>query len=326
MKGSKELVAFLKEVIVLEDLEQGEYSQIAEYLTKLSFNKGATLFKQGDKGNELYIVRRGHVASSIKTAAGDEKVIAEFGAGDFFGEMSMIDDAPRSATCRVDQGTDLLRMKKEDFFKMMKSSPHIAIKVMYKMLNTTTHRLKTTSGFIAEMVRWGNEASRRAITDEVTGAYNRRYLDNAIKDCFLSSRTSRKAFSLVMMDLDYFRNINEAYTHEVGNKLLCHVVAAFKTHLRKGDILARYGGDEFTILLPETSLKEAYEIAEAIRREVESNAMKGGKKHPALHVTTSQGIAAYPENAEDLELLKNLADRALYKAKENGRNKVMTAS
>ena len=198
MQGSNELIAFLKKVTILKDFKNAEFTQFSKFLSKIMYKNNTVLFKQGDKGTELYIVHKGSVAMSINTVSGDEKELARFGTGDFFGEMSIIDNAPRSATCRVRAGTELLRMKKDAFFRIMKTFPKIAIKVMYKMLNTTANRLNTTSRFIAEMVRWGNDASKRAITDEITGAYNRRYLDHAIKDCFISSRASRKSFSLVM--------------------------------------------------------------------------------------------------------------------------------
>ncbi|RPJ06332.1 MAG: GGDEF domain-containing protein [Spirochaetaceae bacterium] len=322
MKGNETLFHFLKGISIFSDCTQEEIREITLWLVPEKWKKDTVLFSQGDKGEELYIVQEGQVESSIMTTSGDNKLIAKFGPGDFFGEMSIMDNAPRSATCRVEKNTMLLCMGKKDFFRMMKSSPAVGIKVMYKMLNITTRRLKTTSGFISDMVKWGNDASRRAITDEVTGAYNRRYLDRALADCFISSQAAGKPFSLVMVDLDHFREINEAYNHEVGNKLLCHVVEAFKKHLRQGDILARYGGDEFTMLFPGTQLSEAHQVAEAIRAEIESRAMKVDKFLPALSVTTSQGIAAFPENSLELEVLKNLADKALYRAKEEGRNRV----
>jgi diguanylate cyclase (GGDEF)-like protein len=317
---------FLEKVSIFCDCSGDEIEEIGHLLAKKTVAQDQILFQEGDQGREFFIVKSGCIRSTIRTTDGSEKEIARFNAGDFFGEMSIVDDAPRSATCTAAQPGVLYTMQGNDFYKLMEASPCAAIRIMYKMLGTTTQRLKTTSLFVADMVRWGNEASRRAITDEVTGAYNRRYLDRVISDCWSVARVSGKVFSLIMMDLDYFRTINEAHGHDVGNRLLRCVVEAMKRSLKPGDILSRYGGDEFSILLPETPLEKAGRIAERIRKAVETLRVEiEGLKEP-LAVTTSQGIAGFPESAADLDVIKKMADRALYRAKEEGRNRVVIAA
>jgi two-component system cell cycle response regulator len=176
------------------------------------------------------------------------------------------------------------------------------------------------------MVRWGDEASRRAITDELTGAYNRRFLDNSLDDYFETAKKSKKPLSLIMADLDYFRQINEAYGHDMGDKTILEVVNVFKKTLRDTDILARYGGDEFTVLLPDTALEKACNIAEEIRKEVEKLDFLSNMTGPVTRLSTSQGIASFPETADTLKDLKKKADDALYQAKERGRNRVYCAT
>jgi diguanylate cyclase (GGDEF)-like protein len=283
------------------------------------------LFREGDQGRELYIVTSGKVATALRLSDGKERVIKEFTAGDFFGEMSIYENTPRSATCYTKTKSTFYTLLAEDFFHLIGSRPFIAIKIMFRMLNVTTQRLRDTSEFISDMVMWGERATKRAITDDLTGVYNRRFLDDALEDHFETAKNSDKPLSLVMVDLDYFRAINETYSNKVGDQVLREVTDVFRRNLRSTDIIARYGGDEFTFILPDTGRDKARRIAQKIRRGVEllktleKVGVNGGS------VTTSQGIACYPENAEELKILRNKADQALYEAKRRGRNRVECA-
>jgi diguanylate cyclase (GGDEF)-like protein len=317
---------FLKKVAIFGDCSEKELAVVAAALGEKKAEADEIIFREGDEGSEFFIVKHGQLKIVIRTADGNEKEVARFQEGDFFGEMSIVDDAPRSATCQAAAASVLYRMHERDFYRVMETQPRAAIKIMYKMLNTATQRLKTTSRFVSDMVRWGNEASRRAVTDEVTGAFNRRYLDRRLADYYAGGKAAGKAFALIMMDVDRFREINEAHGHEVGNKLLCCLVDRMKAELKESDVIARYGGDEFTILLPETPLAEAAARAENIRRAVEALSIKITPVAQALAVTVSQGVAGFPESDSDLEALKKKADRALYRAKEEGRNRVVLAS
>ncbi|MBN2353465.1 MAG: GGDEF domain-containing protein [Spirochaetales bacterium] len=317
--------SFLKKVSIFGDCTEHELASIAAGLTEFKAAAGEIIFREGDEGSELYIVKRGLVTIGLRTTDGNEKELARCQAGNFFGEMSIVDDAPRSATCRALEDSVLYRMHERDYNRVLEAQPRAAIKIMYKMLNTIAHRLETTSHVVADMVRWGNEASRRAITDEVTGAYNRRYLDSLLADRYSGGGVSGKPFSLVMMDVDRFREINEARGHEVGNKLLARLVETIKLVLKQTDVIARYGGDEFTLLLPDAGLQEASARAEEIRRAVEGMTIRIPPVEEALAVTVSQGVAAFSESRNNLEELKAAADRALYRAKEEGRNRVIQA-
>jgi len=313
---------FLKTIHILSTLEKDELKKIAKKLTLLKVKENDILCKEGDEGHELYIIREGDFAGSIQLPSGKQKEIVVFHSGDFFGEMSIFENAPRSATCFAKKKGKIYRLHKNDFFSIINDEPDIAIKIMYRMLNITTQRLRKTSKFLSDMVRWGNDASKRAITDELTGAYNRRYLDNSIDDYFEEAQKNNKPLSIIMADLDYFRQINEAYGHDIGDKVILEIVNVYKSHLRETDILARYGGDEFTVLLPDTSLTKAAHVAEAIRKEVEKLDLLNSMNGPVTSLSTSQGISSFPETAKDLKTLRKQADEALYVAKENGRNQV----
>lgn len=319
------LTEFLQKVDVFSLLTSEEIDKIVDYLKYIEIGRGEKLFKEGDEGNELYIVKSGRAVISIRLADGKEREIAEFKSGDFFGEMSIFESAPRSATCCIKEKSCLLTMQEGGFFQLIKHFPDIAIKIMYRMLNITTQRLRNTGEFLTDMVLWGEKARKRSITDELTGVYNRRFLDNALEDCVGASRNTGKPVSLIMVDLDWFREINELYSHETGDQIILGVVEVFKKYLRESDIIARYGGDEFTVILPETGIDEARIIADKICDEVGKLNILESLEGPINNVTTSQGIAAFPETAKDLKTLREKADRALYRAKEEGRNRVVCA-
>jgi len=317
-----ENIQFLKTVEIFSLLSEEEISMIIDKLHFIDIGENVMLFREGEEGNEMFIVQTGSVKTSIRMPDSSDKELAMFKSGDFFGEMSIFDNAPRSATCKTVDKASLISLKDTDLFSMIERNPEIAIKIMYRMLNITTQRLRDTGEFLSDMVQWGEAARKRTITDEFTGAYNRRFLDDFLPEYFEAARKKSKPLSLVMADLDHFRDINESFGHETGDRIILEVVSIFRKHLRETDIIARYGGDEFTLLFPDTSAEVVMEVAEKIRVDVEGLDVLNGGNEKIKKVTTSQGLASFPENAESLEKLKEMADQALYKAKENGRNRV----
>lgn len=307
-------------------LKPEELERVKVTLQEQNVPAGQKLFSQGDEGSELYIVGRGTIGSSITLEDGSEREIAVFHSGDFFGEMSIFESAPRSATCYAKEDSIVLKLPAVTFFSFIKKHSEIAIKIMYRMLNITTQRLENTGRFLSDMVTWGEAARKRAVTDAFTGVYNRRFLEDVIQDHFRTAVREGTSLSLIMVDLDRFREINEEYGNEMGDRAILEAVEVFRRRLRETDIIARYGGDEFTILLPQTALAEAKGIAWTICREVASlTFLEDAGGVSIKRITTSQGVASYPECISDLPGLRAAADEALYRAKEAGKNCVETA-
>jgi diguanylate cyclase (GGDEF)-like protein len=318
-------VDFLSTVEIFSLLKPEEISSIAGLFSTHEIEEGEVLFREGDEGNELFIVKSGAVTSSIRLPDGGERQVAQFRAGNFFGEMSIFENAPRSATCRSLEKSSLLGLHEKDFYRMIEEYPDIATKIMYRMLNITAQRLRDTGEFLSDMVHWGEAARRRAITDELTGAYNRRFLDDALVSQAELARNSGKPLSLVMVDLDYFREINENYGHEAGDRCILETVHVFNRHLRESDILARFGGDEFTVLMPETEPETALEITDRVRADLGEHDVLKQYQGPVKKLSMSAGVASFPAHADDVKKLKEMADQALYRAKEGGRNRVACA-
>jgi diguanylate cyclase (GGDEF)-like protein len=164
------------------------------------------------------------------------------------------------------------------------------------------------------------EVRRLAITDSLTGVFNRRYFFTSIQNEFRRSERYGHPLSMMMLDLDHFKAINDTYGHDIGDEIIKEVSQFCQDNIRKLDILARYGGDEFVILLPETNLNHATELAERLRGMIESQSIQIGEM--LFQMTISIGVTGIRDESVKMEdFLKNV-DQALYAAKEAGRNTV----
>jgi diguanylate cyclase (GGDEF)-like protein len=317
--------SFLAKVGICSLLSEPELEKLSGFLAPVELADGEVLFREGEEGRDLYIIREGTVAIAIGLPDGSEHEVARVSAGNFFGDMSIFDNAPRSATCRAVGGTALWGLSKEAFARIVSSHPRIAYKLMFRMLNIATQRLRGTGTLVSEMVLWGENARKRAITDELTGVYNRRFLEDSLDGYVAEAAEKGTPLSLAMTDLDYFRKINEAYGHAKADEAIREASRIYRSLLRPTDIVARYGGDEFVLIFPGTAAPEALALAVTLCREVEKLPTFRDLGGPITTVTVSMGVASFPEHARDLAGLKAAADAALYKAKEAGRNRAVGA-
>lgn len=160
-----------------------------------------------------------------------------------------------------------------------------------------------------------------AVRDGLTALYNRRYLDETLEREVSRARREGNPLSLVMLDIDHFKRVNDTYGHQAGDEVLRVLAATLMADIRTEDIACRYGGEEFLILLPGMPLASAMERAERWRSSVEGLSIAHG--HLAIGFTISLGVAAYPEHGKTPDDLTRCADQALYRAKHEGRNRVV---
>lgn len=172
------------------------------------------------------------------------------------------------------------------------------------------------------------QAEETAMTDSLTGLPNRRYLDEVLKLEFLRLQRAKEPLSLIMIDIDYFKLFNDHYGHVAGDNCLKDVARAIKGELkRSSDVVARYGGEEFVVILPNTNGPGALAIAENIRRAVEKRSIPQQASLFLNHVTISLGLATIkPAKSNTAELVLKMADTALYRAKDAGRNRIVVAA
>ncbi len=157
--------------------------------------------------------------------------------------------------------------------------------------------------------------------DEKTGIYNYRYFDEKINELYINCKKQGKSLSLVFGDMDYLRDVNNNFGHSAGDEAITAIGQVFKRRQQDKFISARFGGEEFVMILPNTDKKTAYIQAEAVRQMVEELDMHSEEK-VKIPLTISLGVASYPEDAEDIHSLIQASDEALYEAKKNGRNRV----
>jgi len=164
-----------------------------------------------------------------------------------------------------------------------------------------------------------HDAERRAVVDPLTGLRNRREFERVLSD----ARSGKDGATLIYVDLDHFKKLNDTLGHPAGDAALKHVARLLEAAVRTGDLVARIGGEEFAVWLPRTPLREGIEVAERIRRTVADKPLTWSSS--VYPLTTSCGIASYPELVGNVLNLQAAADAALYRAKELGRNRVEKA-
>jgi diguanylate cyclase (GGDEF)-like protein len=179
-----------------------------------------------------------------------------------------------------------------------------------------------TSGFIMMVYqRLYHDLHKSANTDVLTHLLNRRAMMHQLEISMNQFYRSDREFAIILIDVDFFKRVNDVYGHDGGDIVLIHLAQILQTKMRKADSACRWGGEEFLILLPDTTLNQAHEIAERLRSYVETSPTQSNIK-----ITISIGIAVIRQHASSVESLITAADHALYAAKKNGRNLVAIAN
>jgi diguanylate cyclase (GGDEF)-like protein len=170
-----------------------------------------------------------------------------------------------------------------------------------------------------ENVRLINQLEYLARTDALTGIYNRGYFHNVSKNILNEVNQNKSQVSMIMMDVDLFKGLNDTHGHQIGDMVLQNTVEVCKSLLRDKDIIGRVGGEEFSVVLPETTLEEAIKIAERIRQAIEK--LKINNNGSSVQTTVSLGVASSTQvDMGTLDDLILISDQALYRAKADGRN------
>ncbi|HXG92700.1 MAG TPA: sensor domain-containing diguanylate cyclase [Blastocatellia bacterium] len=168
-------------------------------------------------------------------------------------------------------------------------------------------------------------ATRQTLVDDLTRLYNVRCLYQTLDNEIRRARRYGSAVSVVFMDLDGFKDVNDAYGHRAGSVTLMEVAEVIAMSVRDSDFVARYGGDEFVLMLPETAARSAVQMAERVRERIATHRFSGGVGAD-IYLTASFGVASFPEHATEAEKLIELADAAMYEAKQHSKNNVRVAA
>ena len=165
----------------------------------------------------------------------------------------------------------------------------------------------------------------QAMTDPLTGLYNRRYLIEFLQREWIRARRKESSIGVIMIDLDYFKRVNDTFGHQAGDFALTAIAALLRIHIRSSDIVCRYGGEEFALVLPEASIESVRRRAEEIQAAIARLELKHGDLSLG-RITASLGVALFPDNADGPDAVLNAADAALYAAKGAGRDRTMVST
>lgn len=177
---------------------------------------------------------------------------------------------------------------------------------------------------LAQINRLQDQLREQAHRDPLTGQYNRRYFDTTLQRELLRCQRDGAPLSVLMVDIDHFKTVNDTHGHPVGDEVLRQVGLLLASHARAHDVVCRYGGEEFVLMLPQLPPTQALQRAEQLRSAVQNHGFV--TERGTLHITLSVGVASFPQHGRTPEALLHQADQALYQAKHNGRNQVQQAS
>jgi diguanylate cyclase (GGDEF)-like protein len=219
-----------------------------------------------------------------------------------------------SAYCESEQNRrELLKLGASDFLPL--PCPDFDLEHQLSQLKLSFYRQRELE-----------KVEEAADTDRLTGMANRRKLDEFMEALVTLYPEERKPFSLIIADVDNFKHYNDTHGHQMGDVVLATVASIFKARVRRGDLAARFGGEEFVMMLPKCNKDNALKIAEKLRKAVEDEDIPYQEQQPLGNLTATFGAATYPDDADTLELLLKKADECLYVGKEQGRNCVIGAT
>lgn len=301
---------------IFKDVDTSVLIQQISKIKLLNIVKGDVLLTPAKFNQHIYVVLSGEL--NICLTQDGNNIIARIGVGSSVGEISIIDDDPPSAYVQASKDSELMSIHRETLAEMFELQPILAV----NLLKVLGERFRQNNETLATSIELQQEYRDKAERDALTGLHNRGWMDEVFpRQLELSQRIGQKV-TLAMVDADHFKQVNDQYGHQVGDKALNHLGKVIQEHLRETDLLVRYGGEELVVLMPGTRLGRAHAVAERVRTLVMTTpiTLVNGEK---LKITISIGMAEWREN-EPLEDLMERADQALYQAKGNGRNQVST--
>ena len=301
------------------DMQNPDILDLLSLCKYRQLSPGEVVLSTEEENRFLYILIKGRLV--IQLSAEDDIPLATVEPGECVGEMSIIDSRVPSAQVSASEDTTVLIIEQEVLWRMVSVSHEIARNLLYIM----SERVRYSNLVIADSLEMQRKYQRFATTDALTGLHNRGWLDDAFDRELKRSERDQLPLALIMMDVDNFKNFNDVYGHLAGDQVLITVANAVRSPLRPNDLVARFGGEEFAVLLPETTLENAKIIAQRLCDHV-ADAEPGEIDGQALpKVTISLGVAGR-QPGYLLDMMIAAADVAMYHAKRNGKNRVEIAS
>ena len=327
MLGIEEKIGLLSRTELFESCGKEMIEQIAEYCSFHKVSKGANIFRKGDPGDNLFIVKSGEISVIKRMEGRQEHEVARFTEGDSFGGVDLLMDTQRNADAQAAQNSEFLRFPKEgktlqDF---LWASPPAGAELLCLFLQTASARIRRANTLLKENLPWVQEIRTQVYGDKLTGLYNKTFLEEQLPT-YLGNPD--KPVSLLAIKPDNFKFINDNFGHEAGDQALVAIGSALGNHvllLRASDsaIVVRFMGNEVVCVFPETNRETALELAQGIKgllNELDLSAITEGKP---FKLSVSIGIAVFPDHAYTAEELIARAHELPLLGRDRGGNLIL---
>ena len=310
----------LKGASLFSPLSAEELALVARYSAFRRFEPGQVIFSAGSHREELYLVRKGTVSIRRGGEEEAEQEIARFVDGEVFGEMDLLDTAPRNASAVADGAATILVFPHGiEFAELLEKHPETFARILRKLLGEIARRIRAIDKLISEKTPWIEDLKRQLHRDRLTGLFNRAFLEEELPKIV----ASHPCTTLLVMKPDNFKAINDTFGHEAGDKTLMQLAEAVKSHLSEGDLGARYRGDEYCVVLPGKTGAEAAAAAEALRAAMRAIDVRKITGSDALSLTGSVGASAHPQPCADAKALVTRAFERMWEARNAGGDRVL---
>jgi diguanylate cyclase (GGDEF)-like protein len=307
--------SLLQGIALFRGIDADSFGDLLPQCGRIDIASGHVLLAPDRENHCVYVVLSGRL--SVHLGSLDAPKIADLGPGSCAGEMSLIENKDPSAFVVAIEASHLMVISHTLLWRMVDRS-HTFCK---NLLVVLSERVRSDNEYIATSLGVLRQAERNAHTDALTGLGNRHWMQTMFEREVTRTLHAKKSLCLMMIDVDNFKVFNDQYGHIAGDRVLVAVADALREYLRPTDLVARFGGDEFAVLLPDLQVKQARQTAERIRQQVAGLSPAS----LATAVTISIGIADRTDQ-DDVARLVQRADAAMYDAKEAGRNRVVVAA
>jgi len=307
--------SLLESLDLFKDVLPEDVQHLFQRCDRCDIAQGRTLLSPGTRNEHVYIVLSGSL--NVHVSSPESPVLATMDAGACVGEMSIIEDRDPSAFVIAAEPTHLLKIHQSVLWDMVDASHDFA----KNLLVVLSERVRSHNRVIVDSYGELKKVERHAKTDAITGLRNRHAMEESFMREITRCEKDEEPISLIMIDIDNFKVFNDQFGHVAGDRALSAVAGILRQKFRPRDLLVRYGGDEFAVLLPGAGQDQATIIADRVRQSVSGNTADSTDSLIQIPVQISMGVAELKAGG-DLTTLIRAADAALYRAKHAGRNVV----